>query len=154
MFENMVLFWFLAGLVLIIAEFAVPGIVLIFFGVGAWVASLTTWIGLTDSMTSQIIVFIIASVVLLISLRRFVKNAFVGRVNADGLNPDDLGEFVGRQVTVLETVNPGTGRGKVDFKGAQWSAASDQVIEAGKLAEIIRVDGLTLVVGPADRKES
>jgi membrane protein implicated in regulation of membrane protease activity len=32
--------WFLIGLILIVSEFAVPGLVIIFFGLGAWVAAL------------------------------------------------------------------------------------------------------------------
>lgn len=32
--------WFLIGLVLIVSEFAVPGLVIIFFGLGAWATAL------------------------------------------------------------------------------------------------------------------
>jgi len=36
-FFNPTLIWFFIGLVLLIAEFSVPGVILVFFGIGAWV---------------------------------------------------------------------------------------------------------------------
>ena len=33
------LLWFLLGFVLVLAEFAAPGIIIIFVGLGAWVVS-------------------------------------------------------------------------------------------------------------------
>ena len=39
------LLWFLLGFVLVLAEFAAPGIIIIFVGLGAWVVSLAVWLG-------------------------------------------------------------------------------------------------------------
>ena len=44
---NATLIWFLLGLVLIILEFAVPDGILVFFGIVAWLAAATTYLGLT-----------------------------------------------------------------------------------------------------------
>ena len=33
------LIWFLIGLVLLLMEFAIPGLVVLFFGIGAWVVA-------------------------------------------------------------------------------------------------------------------
>ena len=44
---NPVLIWFLIGLALVLSEFMLPGIILVFFGLGAWAVCLTTWMGLT-----------------------------------------------------------------------------------------------------------
>ncbi len=60
-----VLIWFLAGLALILAEFMIPGVILIFFGVGAWMTAVTAWLGITPGWTSQLLTFAISSVVML-----------------------------------------------------------------------------------------
>ena len=53
--------WFLAGLVLVLAEFATPGVILVFIGLGAWVAALTTWLGWTEALGAQMGVFAVSS---------------------------------------------------------------------------------------------
>ena len=63
------LFWFLLGLVLLLAEFALPGIIIMFFGIGAWITALTTWLGITTGAASQNMVFGLSSVLLLFVLR-------------------------------------------------------------------------------------
>jgi hypothetical protein len=54
---NPTLLWFLLGLALILLEFVVPGVILVFFGIGAWAAAVTTYFGLTASFQSQLLVF-------------------------------------------------------------------------------------------------
>lgn len=139
------LLWFIAGLVLVLAEFALPGVILVFIGLGAWVASLTAWLGLTQTMGSQVTVFSIASLVLLVGLRRFFKNWFMG---FSASNPDaqrNLDEFTGKPVRVVERISAGV-TGKVEFKGANWSAESSDDLAVGDTAEILSVDGLVLRV--------
>lgn len=134
--------WFVVGLVLVLAEFAVPGVILVFVGLGAWLASLTTWAGWTESLGSQMTVFAVGSLVLLLGLRRVFKPWFTG-ISSSSANPGDLDEFVGRRVTVITAVAPSV-RGKVEFKGANWSAESDASFEPGEVALISRVEGLCL----------
>jgi membrane protein implicated in regulation of membrane protease activity len=144
---NPVLIWFLAGLALIIFEFALPGIILVFFGVGAWIASLTTWVGLTPGWTSQLLTFSISSVVLLVLLRRWFRAKFFGHLSG-GQDPlANLDEFSGQIVTVTADIDPGSG-GKVEYKGAEWSARCATPLSAGTKAVIESADGITLVVTP------
>lgn len=144
---NPVLVWFLIGLALVISEFLLPGVILVFFGVGAWVVSLTTWIGLTDGLAGQLLVFAISSVLLLVLLRRWFRAKFLGH-KADEQDPfDNLDDMAGESVMVTEDVS--ADGGKVEFKGAAWSARSDSEIPAGTHATVVAVDGITLVVkGP------
>ena len=79
---NPPLIWFLIGLGLVLVEFMIPGAIIVFFGVGAWIAALTTWIGLTDSLAWQIIVFSVSSVALLLMLRRRLKGQFLGHTGS------------------------------------------------------------------------
>ena len=137
--------WFLAGLVLVLAEFAVPGVVLVFIGLGAWVASLTTRLGWTDSLAAQMTMFAGSSLVLLLGLRRVFKSWFMGFAK---VNPDttrDLDEFIGKQVLVVSAFSAGC-KGRVEFKGAGWTAESDDTLEPGDTAFITGIDGLCLKV--------
>ncbi len=141
------LIWFLIGLGLIFSEFIIPGIILVFFGMGAWTAAATTWLGWSSSWTMQLLVFAISSVVYLVALRRWFQARFVG-FEEDRQNPtDNLDEFRGQTVTVIEDIKvPGGGR--VEFKGAQWSALSEIPIPAGHRARVTGVDSITLLVEP------
>jgi membrane protein implicated in regulation of membrane protease activity len=138
------LIWFIAGVVLILLEFGAPGVVLCFFGAGAILTSITTWLGLTDSIGSQTMVFTLASVGLLVGLRRWVKGWFVGDSNAASDDVED--EFTGRQATALSNFEKGSGL--VELKGARWNARSESDISLGDVVVITRRQDLTLYVEP------
>jgi membrane protein implicated in regulation of membrane protease activity len=144
---NPVLLWFLAGLALVLFEFTVPGVILVFFGLGAWITTLTTWAGLTDGWTSQLLTFAVSSVLLLVFLRRWFRAKFFGHLSGDQDPLENLDEFKGQIVTVTVAIDPVSG-GKVEFKGADWSARCDSALTVGSRAVIENVDGITLVVRP------
>lgn len=54
--------------------------------------------------------------------------------------------MVGKTVTALARID--AGGGKVFVEGEYWNAASDRPVEPGQAAEIVAVDGLTLIVKP------
>jgi inner membrane protein len=138
--------WFLAGLVLVLLEFAAPGVIIVFIGLGAWAASLTTWLGWTTTMASQFTVFAIASLVFLIGLRNLCKGWFMGlSTNGDASDTDE--EFLNREVHVIAAITPDS-TGKVEFKGASWNARSTAALNPGDAAVIIERTGLLLTVRP------
>jgi len=142
------LIWFLAGLVLVLLEFAAPGVVLVFIGLGAWVTALVVKLGWAGTLGAQMGWFAVSSVVLLLGLRRFFKGWFVGFSQSRDTGAD-LDEFTGREVAVLSQVTVDT-RGQVEFKGANWSARAvgerDVMFDAGERAVIAEVDGLCLLI--------
>ena len=138
-------FWLSLGLILAISEFAVPGFVIIFFGAGALVTGVVKLIfpGLPDSFA--LLLFALSS---LGSLLAFRKTWVGGKVLRDGntKDGDDVDETcVGRKVTVVEPIAPGKA-GKVELNGANWTAESDDALEAGTTAMVTDRHGLTLVV--------
>ena len=130
------LIWFLAGLVLILLEFAAPGVIVVFFGVGAWLTALTTWMGLTESLALQLLVWAASSVVLLVILRRRLSERFHGFETGQQDPMANLDEFAGIEVQVTEDIAPDHRRGRVEFRGAGWSAIAVLPIAAGRLAVI------------------
>lgn len=136
------LWWFLLGLVLLIAEFALPGIIIMFFGLGAWITALLAWLGLLPSWAAQNICFVISSLLLLYFLRKNLTKAFVGKSSDEQV--DD--EFIGKEAHTLTAI--GDAGGKIEFKGAEWNARSTVVIEARQRVRIVERHGLTLHVVP------
>ncbi|MEM7696850.1 MAG: NfeD family protein [Verrucomicrobiota bacterium] len=142
------LIWFLIGLGLIIAEFLVPGVILIFFGIAAWVVGLLDWFGV-DSFSTQMWIFGLTSVLLLIFARRFVKDWFRGNESGTGGSDSLDGEFIGKLVTVVKTI-PADDFGLVELKGAQWQATAAVELAEGERAIVVSRDTLTLTVKPRD----
>ncbi len=138
--------WFLVGLALVLAEFAVPGVILVFIGIAAWVVATLDWFGV-DSFPTQLWVFGLTSIVLVFGARRFVKEWFTGKESSENGDIDE--EFVGKIVTVVETIEQG-GFGRVELKGAHWKAYSSHAHAKGSSAVVIARDNINLEVGPLD----
>ncbi len=136
--------WFLIGLGLVLAELAVPGVILVFIGVAAWVVALLDWVGV-DSFSIQLWVFGLTSLGLVVFARRFVRGWFSGKESSESGDLDE--EFVGKVVTVVKAIGKG-GFGLVELKGAQWKAISETSLSEGDLAEVVSRDNLTLEVKP------
>ena len=143
---NPILIWFLLGLALIFLEFVVPGVILVFFGIGAWTVAATTYLGWTSSLESQLLLFAITSIVLLVLLRKWIKGKFYGHVRAVQDLTKNIDEFTGQSVIVVQDVIPNKLEGAVEFKGARWNAVSDEHIKNGEVAIITDFDGITLKI--------
>jgi len=136
--------WFLTGLVLLILEFVLPGLIIAFFGVGAWIVALVCLI--TDiGINTQLIIFIISSVLSLLCLRKWLKGIFLGHTGSKQNLKENLDEFVGQKAVVKEKIVPKAG-GKVEFHGTNWLAQADEEIAEGVMVQIISKDNITLKV--------
>lgn len=136
--------WFLVGLALLIMEFALPGLIIAFFGVGACIVAIVCLI--TDvSLNAQLIIFIIASVLSLVCLRTWLKGIFMGHVKSRQDMTEDIKEFIGERAVVVEKIAPKAG-GKVELHGTNWTAEADAEIPEGTAVEVIGKDSLTLKV--------
>ena len=138
-------FWLSLGLILAVSEFVVPGFVIIFFGVGAFVTGIVKmiWAGLPDTLA--LLLFALFS---LGSLLLFRKSFAGGKVVRDGDAKDggDIDETcVGRKVSVVEAIAPGKA-GKVELNGANWNAEAEEALASGATAVVSERRGLTLVV--------
>jgi len=137
--------WTLLGIVLIFSEFFIPNLVISFFGGGALITALTTWIHLTPNLPLQLLVFICSSLSLLLFLRKYLQRIFLGQLE----DKDENKKFnveIGKVVSVVETVNPGEIGGKVKYQGTIWQARSSHRIEAGENAIVRGAENITLIV--------
>ena len=136
--------WFLVGLVLLIMEFALPGLVIFFFGVGAFIVAIVCLI--TDiGINTQLIIFMASSVLSLLCLRKWLKGIFFGHVKSKQDMTQDIQEFVGERAMVKEKIKPKAG-GKVELHGTNWAAEADEEIAEGTMVEIVGKENITLKV--------
>jgi len=143
-FYNSSFIWFLLGLIFALLELVIPGFVIIFFAFGAWLISLISLFVDID-IAIQIISFVIASVSGLVLLRNKLKSRFFSEKQNDSSLQDN--EFIGQKVVVIEDILP-TKNGKVEFKGANWSAKSDYDSKAGSIVQVIGQESICLIVKP------
>lgn len=144
-------FWIILGVALLLIEFALPGLLLLFFGVGALIVALTTAIGLTSAAGAQWLVFSAISIAALLGFRRLFRRWFYGRVEdrddrASGEVDAALGEVVAVSKGFVE------GHGEVLYNGtrfqALWRDPQHTPPVVGGHVRIVDRDGIRLVVGP------
>jgi len=146
------LIWTSLGIIFIFAEFFMPNLVIAFFGGGALVTALTTWIGLTPSLTLQLLVFIISSVLFLIFLRKYLKRVFLGQLQ----DKDEAQNFnieIGKIVPVVEFIEPGEFGGKVKYQGTLWQAKASESIAPGESVRIKGCENITLLVEKVKKED-
>lgn len=138
------LIWFLIGILLLLMEFIMPGLIIAFFGIGACVVAVICLFA-DISINAQLIIFIVVSVLSLLCLRKWLRGIFTGHVKSKQDMTENLREFIGEHVIVKTKIVPKLG-GKVELHGTDWQADADQEIAEGSVVEIIGKDGLTLKV--------
>ncbi|MFZ0455057.1 MAG: NfeD family protein [Ignavibacteriaceae bacterium] len=141
---NPSLVWFIIGLALFLMELAMPGLVLMFFGMGAWLVAIICLI-FNIQLDTQLILFIISSVLFLVTLRKYVNKLFSGRRKTETSSGENIEDYLGERAVVVETISPPQ-YGKVEFHGTNWTAQADAEIPAGTTIEIIGKKNLTLSV--------
>lgn len=144
---NPALIWFIVGLVLLIAEFVVPGLIIAFFAVGAWVVALVC-VFQPLSVNAQLGLFIAASVISLLAVRRRVAGIFKGFTSGRQDGNVKLSDVIGQRAVVTTAITPQR-PGKVEFHGTHWNAEAPLEIAVGSVVEITEKDNLTLKVKPA-----
>ncbi len=136
--------WLFLGLVLLMCELFVPGLILIFFGIGAWVVAGVVFL-FDISVNVQIVVFLFSSVLSLVILRKYLKGYFYG-LKKDSLGTEkDMDDIVGQKATVLCDFGPGE-QGKILFRGTPWNAESREKLAKDALVVIVAREGLVMKV--------
>lgn len=139
-FYNAAVVWFVAGFVFFILEFVLPGLILFFFAVGAWITAVACMF-LDISLDAQLIIFGASSVLTILLFRKGVKKILYSRKQ----NSEIEDEFIGKTGRAETMIGPGR-NGKVSFKGTSWDAKSDEMIESGDEVIVIGNESILLIV--------
>lgn len=138
-----ILIWFLVGLVLILMEFVIPGLVIVFFGIGAWVVTILVSIFPSMAVWVQLMIFTIFSVTALVLLRRSLKKRFFDE--NQGAESEKIDDFIGHTALVEKAIAKNRD-GKVTFKGVSWGAIAEEDIPEGASVKIIGKESIRLKV--------
>ncbi len=140
--------WMVLGLLLLIAEMVLPSDFFVFFtGVGATATALTTGLGLTNGLMSQAVTFAVVSIVMLITLRGWMRQL----MHRD-MPTREVDSLVGEMATAIADI-PANGIGRVTLRGSSWSAKNtgSSAIAAGARVRVERTDSITLLVSELQR---
>jgi len=135
--------WFFFGLVLILLEFPLPGIFILFFGLGSWLVSITC-LFIAISLTLQLSIFLISSVLLLVLFRSHLQRLFgVNTVN----DMDEQDDFIGAECVVTVKISAHS-PGKIELNGTMWVARSAEDIPVGSRVQITGRESIKFTVEP------
>lgn len=135
--------WIILGVVFAVLEFMIPGMIIIFFGIGAILIGILTTFMLQDNYVAQMIIFLILSILSLVLLRKYMKNTLVGDT-AD--NHQFANDSIGEIAHVTQEINSSEGKGHIKFRGSLWKATADEVIPEGSTVKIVEQNNITYKV--------
>lgn len=133
--------WILIAMAFGAAELATVSFFSSLFGLGALVAAVAAL--LTPNWIAQTIVFIIASVIFVLSLRPVILKSF------DKHKPQtNVNRLIGLPGSVIVAIDNTQGIGQVKVEGEVWTARSltGEPIAIDTRIEIVRIEGVRAVV--------
>ena len=141
-------FWGILFVLTVVAEIASQQLISIWFAAGSLVALVAAMFGVPIWL--QAVLFVAVSALLLVLTRPLVRK-FTNFVSKDTNLRLDLGKYG----TVVQTVDPEKGTGRVRVDDIDWIAVShpDLVIPKGATVQVQSVDGTKLFVIPVQKTE-
>lgn len=134
-------YWLIASGAFLIGEILTVGFLLFWFGIACLLAMVVSFF--TSNIIIQMVVFLVSSVILILSTKPFVKK-FINKktilTNANSL--------IGKKAIVIKEINNLQGTGQIKIGGEIWSAQneSDTTISENQEVEIIKIEGVKLIV--------
>ena len=137
--------WLGSGIFLMAIEFLVPGLVMVFVGLGSLTVVFGMHFGYIDGILQQFITFFISSIIYLLTLRFLVLRFFTSVTRKENIDEDE--EVMGSIVEIIADINSGE-LGRVEHSGSSWQARAegDQTILKGEQVKIIGRDNITWIV--------
>ena len=139
---SMTAVWLVAMIVLLIIEGIVPGLVSIWFAIGAFAAMISAILG--APLWLQVLWFFAVSILTLCLTRPFAKKYVNSRAT-----PTNADMLIGKECVVTEEIDNVLGTGAVTVGGKVWTARTEEhdgKAETGKVMTVVRIDGVKLIV--------
>ena len=145
---DMTMIWFYLAAACILAEFILPGAILVFLGLAAaTVGSLLLW-GLIDNWYEAITAFFLISMIYVLLIRSLFFKFFPGETTITDV--DQNHEAIGSIVEVIETITRSRA-GRIRYRNTSWQAMSDEEFAVGAKAIIIDRKDQIWIVASADK---
>jgi membrane protein implicated in regulation of membrane protease activity len=140
---NMIFFWLVLFVLLVLVEAVTLGLHTIWFAGGALVATLVAVV-LPGMVWLQVLLFLVVSVLLLYFTRPIAVKYF----NKDRVKTN-IESYIGREVIVVSEIDNLQGIGQVTLGGQEWTArttSDDDTMEVGSVGIVKAVDGVKLII--------
>ena len=134
--------WLGAMIALLIVEALAPGLVSIWFALGALAAMISSMLG--APLWLQLVWFFLVSVVSLLLTRPLAKKYVNGRAV-----PTNADMAIGKDCVVTETIDNVRGTGAVSVGGKIWTArmaSPEGRAEKGTVLRAVRIEGVKLIL--------
>jgi membrane protein implicated in regulation of membrane protease activity len=139
--------WCILGAILIVAEIFTTGFVLLWFGIGALLAALASFIGI-DSLVIQFLIFAGVSIALTAASRTIFINYF-SREKPENALRSGVDALPGKVGTVVSSSKGALNEGAVKVFGSTWTAypaPGEEPLEAGERVCVESVEGASIYV--------
>ena len=147
--DTMTWLWLLAGILLVVSELFLPGLVAVFVGLGAMLVALLRWLGLIENLAYSFTAWFVSSLALLVVARSTLQRFMPSETSFTPL--EEYVDLFGAVAEVVETVSPDHKDGRISFQGTTWPATSDSVdIQPGAKVTILYRENLGWRVQPCD----
>ena len=141
---DMTVVWLIAMIVLLVIEGVVPGLISIWFALGALAALVSAL--LHAPLWLQIVWFLAVSIVALALTRPLAKKYINSKTQ-----PTNADMLIGKECVVRESIDNVLGAGAVSVDGKVWTARTendDIKVPEGSRAVVVRIEGVKLIVKP------
>lgn len=140
--DPFVVLWVVLLIVFVIGELATVGLTSIWFAAGALAALILACLDVGPVV--QFVVFLVVSVILLMSTRSWAQkfiNSRTQKTNAD--------RIIGETIRIAERVSNRDQTGMAVVHGQEWTVrtrSDDEVIERDQNAKVVEIRGVKLIV--------
>lgn len=139
---SMSVIWLIAMVILLVVEAMVPGLISIWFAIGALAALISALFH--APVWLQLVWFFAISILTLVLTRPFVKKYVNSRVT-----PTNADVVIGKDAVVTERIDNLHAQGAVMLDGKVWTARTEKeqvTVEAGETVRVLRIEGVKLIV--------
>jgi membrane protein implicated in regulation of membrane protease activity len=139
--------WLIIAAIFIGIEVFTPGFFLLWFGVGALVASAMALFGV-GSFALQMIVFLVVSVLLVVASRTIFEKFFTRQLDSNRLR-SGVETMIGQIGTVVEPSRGALNEGAVRIYGSVWTAfptEGERPLREGESVAVDRIEGNAIYV--------
>ena len=139
---SMSVIWLIAMVILLIVEAMVPGLISIWFAIGALAALISALFH--APVWLQLVWFFAISILTLVLTRPLVKKYVNSRVT-----PTNADVVIGKDAVVTERIDNLHSQGAVMLDGKVWTARTEKeqvTVEAGETIRVLRIEGVKMSV--------
>ena len=134
--------WLITAGIFFVVEMITTGFLVFWLGIGGLLAMITSFI--TENLFIQTAVFVVSSVLLILFTKPLVKKY----IDTGKNTITNAYRIIGKTGLVTIDIDSVESTGQVKVNGELWTAKADTNIQKGTEVEILKIDGVKLVVTP------